>query len=146
MPLSMPHAAPDLPARLILHRRLFLWTHAVLAFFSMCVYVHVVVPSLSTVLSRGRLILYALPALWPYVVSARLSWPLVSEQRFGLYLFLPALVVGGIVSMALALGAFGLVTDFESLLLLYCFQIAGYYGLSWVLDIEAPSNNRWRGP
>jgi hypothetical protein len=146
VPLSMPYAAPDLPARLLFHRRLFLWTHAVLAFLSICVYVHVLVPSLSMALSRGRIVLYALPALWPYVVSARLSWPLVSEQRFGLYLFLPALVIGGIVSMALALGTFGLVTDFESLLLLYCFQMAGYYGLSWVLDIEAPSNNRWRGP
>jgi hypothetical protein len=113
----------------------------------MAVYVHQVVPSLSFALGPSRrLILYAFPALWPYLVSAGMSWQFVSEQRLGFYLFLAALVSSGALSIALALGAFGLVTNTESLLVVYYYQSAAHFLISWLLDIEAPSNNRWRGP
>ena len=75
-----------------------------------------------------------------------MSWQFVSEQRVGFYLFLMALLIIGTLSIALALGAFGLVTDRDSLLLVYFYQCGAHYLISWLLDIEAPSNHRWRGP
>ena len=141
----------DAPSRLLLHRRLFLWSHGVLAFFSMIVYLHEVVPSLRLALNfrpsgTRNLIIFAFPALWPYLASAAMSWQFISEQRLGFYLFLTALIISGTLSMALALGAFGFVTDRESLLLVYYYQTGAHFLISWLLDIEAPSNNRWRGP
>ena len=134
--------------RLTYHRKLFLWTHAVLAFLSMCVYLNQVMlgPFAFTFLPGGgeALLFMSLPALWPYFVSAIASWQFVSERRLGLYLFLVALVASGIVSIALALGAFSVVTDRRSLLGVYYFQTGAHYLISWLLDAEI--GRRARGP
>ena len=153
MPGLTPSTSANAAGRLLFHRKLFLWAHAVLAFLSICVYLHQVTPSLNTALNfrpigATRLILFTLPASWPYLTSAGMSWQFVSEQRLGFYLFMAALVVSASLSMALALGAFGLVTDLSSLFVLYICQTAAHWYLSWLLDVEvrSPSNNRSRGP
>jgi hypothetical protein len=136
------------PTRLALHRRVFLWAHGVLAFLSMCVYLNQMLLGPSAFASGTMpLLLISVPALWPYLASGVASWQFVSEQTFGFYLFLTALLISGVVSVALALGVFGVVTDARSLLMLYVCQTAVHFLSSWLLDIEdwSPSNNRWRG-
>jgi hypothetical protein len=137
------------PARLTLHRRLFLWAHGVLAFLSMCVYLNqILLGPFAFASGTVPLFFVSMPALWPYLASAAASWQFVTEQALGFYLFLTALLISGVTSLALALGLFGIVTDAESLLMLYVCQTAVHYLLSWLLDVEdwSPSNNRWRGP
>ena len=135
------------PARLIFrlsfHRKLFLWTHGVLAFLSMFVYIDRLALRVTPFLPTGsrRLIFLAMPALWPYLVSSVASWQFVSDRRIATYLFLIALVTCGLVSIALALGAFGVVTDKWSLLRIYFIQTAAHYLISWLLDIGADRGN-----
>jgi len=143
---------PDV-IRLLFHRKLFLWTHVALASISLFVYLERVSIDLTHALNfrpsgARHLILFSLPAIWPYLMSAWMSRQFLSERRLGFYLFLSALVISGGASIALALGAFGLVTDIESLIWLYVYQTAFHAGISWLLDVgaESPSNNRWRGP
>jgi hypothetical protein len=127
-------------ARLAFHRKLFLWSHAILAFFSVLAYLRQMAlgPLAFTFLpGYGEALLFiSLPALWPYLVSAIASWQFVSERRFGLYLFLSALTASGVLSIALALGAFGVVTDRWSLLGVYYNQSGAHYFISWLLDVE----------
>ena len=137
-------------ARLLFHRKLFLWTHGILGFLSMCIYLNQILLGPFAFLpgAGSALILISMPALWPYLVSALISWQFVSEQQVGLYLFLAGLLISGLLSMALALGAFGVVTDTSSLLKLYYYQTVVHFFISWLLDVDigSPSNNRWRGP
>jgi hypothetical protein len=137
-------------SRLSFHHKLFLWAHVALAFLSMCVYVNQLAVGQFAFLPGAAIpfIFISMPAIWPYLVSASASWEFVSDQRFGFYLFLTALFMSGVLSIALALGAFGVVTDRWSLLGVYYYQTAAHYLISWLLDIEvkSPSNNRWRGP
>lgn len=120
-----------------------------LAFLSMLVYLNYMrLGALAFVPGAApALAVMSMPALWPYLVSAAASWQFVSERRLGLYLFLCALLISGGLSLALAVGAFGVVTDAWSLLGVYYYQTVAHYFISWLLDVQfrSPSNNRWNG-
>lgn len=53
-----------------------------------------------------RVILVALPAILPYVISGTYAWQLISERRLGLYLCLVVTAIGTVVASLGITGAF----------------------------------------
>lgn len=91
------------------NRRLLIGVYAGLALFSTLVYLSEV--NLSLIVMVGPwsglwIILIALPALLPYLLSGSYAWPRVSESRLALSLFLAVTVVGTAVANLVIIGGF----------------------------------------
>jgi hypothetical protein len=139
---SIMNSQPPADKRLSANRRILLGTHAGLALLSTFVYLsQASVPFDAIVGSRSGLgiILIALPAILPYVVSGIYAWRLISKRRLGLYLYLAATMVGTAVASLVIVGAFDIPVNAETIFWYALGQIA-VYGMAaeFLLRIEWP--------
>lgn len=136
-------AEPAAIDRLTANRRLLLGVYVGLGLVSALAYLsRVNMPSFAIVGTRGsapRLILIALPAIIPYIVSGAYAWQLVSERTLGLYLFLAATVIGTAVASLVIIGAFDIPIN-GATLIWYVLGQTAVYGLAaeFLLRIEWP--------
>lgn len=124
------------------NRRLLLGVYAGLGLLSTFVYLSQLNVSLVvTAGSRSGLgvILIALPAILPYVISGGYAWQLISERRLGLYLLLGATVIGTIVANLVITGVFDIQMNAATVLWNALAQTV-IYGLAaeFTLRIEWP--------
>lgn len=139
---SIMNLQATLNNRLTANRRLFLGVYAGLGLLSTFVYLSQVNVSFIAIAgSRSGLgvVLIALPAILPYVLSGAYAWRLISERRFGLYLFLAATVIGTVVANLVITGVFGIQMSAGSIFWCALGQTA-VYGLAaeFLLRIEWP--------
>lgn len=128
--------------RLAANRRLFLGVYVGLGLLSTFVYLSQVNISFVAIAgSRSGLgvILIALPAILPYVLSGAYAWQLITERRLGLYLFLAATVIGTVVANLVIAGVFD-IRMIAASIFWYALGQTAVYGLAaeFLLRIEWP--------
>jgi hypothetical protein len=85
------------------------------------------------------LVIAALPAILPYVLSGSYAWRLVSERRLGLSLFLTVSIVGAVVANLIVTGSFDLRVTTSTIFWYVLGQIAVYgFAAEFLLTIEWP--------
>lgn len=130
--------------RLTANRRLLLGVYVGLGLVATLAYLSQVdIPFAMVVATRRsglRIILTALPAMLPYIVSGTYAWQLVSERRLGLYLFLAATAIGTVVASLVIIGTFDIPMNAVTLLFGYVLGQTAVYGLAaeFLLRIEWP--------
>jgi hypothetical protein len=121
---ALAHLAP------LGYRGPLLWTHAVLAFLSLLAYTsrsNVANLGLATFSGLG-LVLGALPALFPYLISAMTSGAWVPKPRWRLYAFVTVLTTSGLAAALLTAAGTGIHLDGWELFGVYVLQSFLYMG------------------
>lgn len=129
--------------RLTANRRLLLSVYVGLGLLSTFVYLSQVNVSFVAIAgSRSGLgvILIALPAILPYIISGVYAWRLISQRRLGLYLFLAATVTATVVANLVITGSiFNVPMNVETTFWYALVQIATYVlAAEFQLRIEWP--------
>jgi ABC-type transport system involved in cytochrome c biogenesis permease component len=137
-------AEPAAIDRLTANRRLLLGVYVGLGLVATLAYLSQAdIPFAMVVTTRRsglRIILTALPAILPYIVSGTYARQLVSERRLGLYLFLAATAIGTVVASLVIIGTFDIPLNAVTLLFGYVLGQTAVYGLAaeFLLRVEWP--------
>lgn len=129
--------------RLTANRRLLLRAYVGLGLLSTFVYLSQVDVSFVVIAgSRSGLgvILLAVPAMLPYIISGTYASQLISERRLGLYLFLAAVLTGTVVANLVITGSIFNVPMNAETIFWYALVQTAAYGLAaeFLLRIEWP--------